>query len=707
MAEVCPGCGGPMPSREGQQGRPSLWCSDRCRKAGYREAKRAARPAVTAVDRRSAVLALLAAAALPDGLADAVADADEALLARIEREARSAAGVARRLRGLLPAPAEVPTTGHLTPAGQLAEADRAASVALRKPLGPRDVDAPAPPLDAVAGAVFPPAPDQAERDEALNSWLASTDVFGTPLAAPLEPAPAPRSFVAPQRAATKTRTARSGPVRPTAQQQAIIEACRSGKHTVIEAGAGTGKTSTLRMIATELDRSRGLYLAFNKPIAVDAQRSFPANVTAKTAHSVAFNAVGRQYKARLDAPKIPAAASAQLLGLDLTMSLECGSALLTAPVLAHHALETVKRYCQSDADEITVRHVPKLPGVDEPEDRDLLLTLVLPIAKRAWEDIREIEGRLKFEHDHYFKIWALARPRLPYDFICLDEAQDTNPVLAKVVYDQQVQQIVVGDSNQAIYGWRGAVDALANWPAAHRLQLTKSWRFGPELAEEANKWLRVLGSGMRLTGNSAVRTHIGDVGVGFADAVVCRTNAETIHQAIAALAAGRRTALVGGTRAIEDMAKAAQALQDGKETEHPELAMFESWDAVKEYAKTDAASADLRVLVRLVEKHGTSGIRKITRQFVDERDAEVRISTAHKAKGREWDSVMIGGDFFEPKGQPGTPAAVDRDEARLSYVSITRAKRSLDRGSLEWIDDYVPGAAPRQAGHDRPLALDW
>lgn len=668
---TCPRCGEPVPARPASgRGRPSRWCSEACRKAGHRAAKKAQAPAAPKVDRRAGVLELLARAALPDGVAAAVAAADEALLVRFERELKAAASASRRLGRLLPAPA--------------------APVEAEPPALPAPVPAAVAAVPAWVDEEVP-LPPEPEPDPEEFAPPAFTRY--------VEPVAAPRPYVAPQRTGTKTRSGTSGgAVRPTAEQQAIIEACRSGKHTVIEAGAGTGKTSTLRMVSQAL-RGRGLYLAFNKPIAVDAQRSFPGNVTAKTAHSVAFNAVGRRYKARLDAPHLSATVSAQLLGLDITMMLECGSALLTAPVLARHALDTVKRYCQSDADEIGSRHVPKLPGVDEPADRDMLITLTLPIARKAWADIQELDGKLKFEHDHYFKIWALGRPRLPYDFICLDEAQDTNPVLAKVVYDQTMQQIVVGDSNQAIYGWRGAVDALANWPASHRLQLTKSWRFGPQLADEANKWLKVLGSPMRLTGNAAIRTHIGTVGVDFADAIVCRTNAETIHQAIAALAAGRRTALVGGTRAIEDMAKAAQALQDGKDTEHPELAMFESWDAVKEYAKTDAASADLRVLVRLVEKHGTSGIRKITRQMVDERDAEVRISTAHKAKGREWDSVAIGGDFFEPKGEPGTPAgAVDRDEARLSYVSITRAKRSLDRGSLEWIDQYVPGAR-----HDRGL----
>jgi ATP-dependent exoDNAse (exonuclease V) beta subunit len=37
--------------------------------------------------------------------------------------------------------------------------------------------------------------------------------------------------------------------RPTGEQQAIIDASQSGADLVIEAGAGTGKTSTLRLVA--------------------------------------------------------------------------------------------------------------------------------------------------------------------------------------------------------------------------------------------------------------------------------------------------------------------------------------------------------------------------------------------------------------------------------------------------------------------------
>jgi hypothetical protein len=63
--------------------------------------------------------------------------------------------------------------------------------------------------------------------------------------------------------------------RPTGEQQAVIDASQSGADLVIEAGAGTGKTSTLRLVAATQPRRRGVYVAYNKAIASDAKRSSP------------------------------------------------------------------------------------------------------------------------------------------------------------------------------------------------------------------------------------------------------------------------------------------------------------------------------------------------------------------------------------------------------------------------------------------------
>ena len=54
---------------------------------------------------------------------------------------------------------------------------------------------------------------------------------------------------------------------------------------------------------------------------------------------------------------------------------------------------------------------------------------------------------------------------IPAEFLLLDEAQDTNCVLEKVFTAQRdhAQLIMVGDSAQAIYGWRGAYDVMTDF----------------------------------------------------------------------------------------------------------------------------------------------------------------------------------------------------------------------------------------------------
>lgn len=117
----------------------------------------------------------------------------------------------------------------------------------------------------------------------------------------------------------------------------------------------------------------------------------------------------------------------------------------------------------------------------------------MPFAAKAWADLHNPDdGIVRFEHDHYLKMWALTKPRIDADFLFLDEAQDTNPVLEQVFASQRdhAQLVMVGDSAQAIYGWRGARDVMTGFDATH-LTLTQSFRFGPLLAEQANRWLEL------------------------------------------------------------------------------------------------------------------------------------------------------------------------------------------------------------------------
>jgi hypothetical protein len=463
---------------------------------------------------------------------------------------------------------------------------------------------------------------------------------------------------------------------PTAEQGAIIDAGAVGTDLVVAAGAGTGKTSTLKMVAAART-GRILYFAYNRAIADDARATFPTNAHCATAHSLAYRAVGHTYQARLNGPRLPARDVARILGIPAVLDL--GKHALTAPKVARLVSETVARFCHSADQHIDPHHVPAVPGLDDPASALALRTALTPIATRAWHDINSTSGRLRFTHDHYLKIWALTHPALPYDLLMLDEAQDASPVIADVVARQHAQRILVGDSSQAIYGWRGAIDAMATFDG-DRLALTQSWRFGDAIAAEANLLLALIGAPLRLTGNPARASEIAELPA--PRAVLCRTNAGAIAQAMAMLAADKKVAMVGDGAEIRALAEACQALQAGKPVYHPELMAFKSWREVQEYAENDSGGADLKVLVKLIDTHGPEKILATVDALSSELLADIVVSTAHKAKGREWPTVRLAGDF--PEMIDPETGQLKTAEAMLAYVAITRAQDVLDHAAL-WI----------------------
>jgi hypothetical protein len=478
---------------------------------------------------------------------------------------------------------------------------------------------------------------------------------------------------------------------PTDEQQAIIGAYRTGKNLVIEAGAGTGKTTTLKMLGAERPGRKGIYIAYNKAVSQDAKKTFPGDVKCATAHSFAFGAVGRQFAHRLNAPRVPAWETARILGI-IGPHRVTKDMVLAPQQTARLAMETVARFCHS-ADQVpTGLHVPYKPGLDSVEAMAALREILPPLAAKAWQDLTSAEGQLRFTHDVYLKMWQLSRPRLSADYVLLDEAQDADPVIAAIVTSQShAQLIAVGDKCQAIYGWRGAVDAMTSFPAQVRLPLAQSFRFGAAVAGEANKWLGILNASLRLRGDGRIRSVV--TGLAAPGTVLCRTNAKAMSEAMNALAAGRKVALVGGAREILALAEAAVTLKAGTGCSHPELFAFQTWGEVQDYAENDPGGSDLAVFVKLIDDHGPEVIMDAARQLSDERYASLIVSTAHKAKGREWDTVQIAGDFREPKKnpeKPDEPPEIPRDEAMLAYVAVTRARHALDRSGLAWVDNYVP-----------------
>ena len=472
---------------------------------------------------------------------------------------------------------------------------------------------------------------------------------------------------------------------PTAEQVAAVEAAKTGENLVITACAGSGKTSTLRLIADALAPARGTYIAYNKAIQTDAAKSFPANVQCRTAHSLAFRAVGVKYQSRLKAKRLTGRMLARIMDIEDAFPLDdTGDRVLAPARLASLVMQTIGHWCHSADPAIGVKHAGKavwdVPGAEE-VSHDLAKYLVT-LAQRAWDsDLVHTSGRLPFTHDMYVKIWALGafgEPVIPGKFLLYDEAQDADPCIADVVLRQDAQLIAVGDECQAIYGWRGATDAMRDWPAQHRVALTKSFRFGPAVAEQANVFLAALNAELRVVGHDPIPSTVGAVEQ--PDAILCRTNGAIVASALAAHDQGRRFAIVGGVEAIRKFAEAAEALMRGERASwHADLGAFRSWADVVDYVKSGDGS-DIAALVRMVDSYGVETLYEVCDNASDEAAADVVLSTAHKAKGREWDRVVIGADFEPQQEREG----LSKSEAMLMYVAVTRAKLALDASSLDW-----------------------
>lgn len=422
----------------------------------------------------------------------------------------------------------------------------------------------------------------------------------------------------------------------------------------------------------------------------------PANVTASTIHSLAFATTGRRYQHRLGAPRVKSNEIARLMRQDHHVVRYGGQVKVLQPgFLASLAMRGIRNFCQSADREPGPHHVPYLDGIDLPTEEgkrtyannDQVRQLLVPSMQRGWEDLQKLEGRLPFAHEHYLKLFELDDPRVPSDVIFFDEAQDVSPVMLSIVkqQDAHAQLVFVGDSQQSIYGFTGAVDALAQieaLPGTQRAALTASFRFGPEIADEANRVLDLLEAPLRIHGagpDSTVEY------VARPKAMLFRTNAKAVTQVLQLQQRGIRVHLMGGGTEVLRFAEAAQELIDGGKAYHPDLSCFDTWGEVEEYVENDPQGSDLKLMVDLIGEFGTSTIIEALGRKVSEAQAATVISTAHKAKGREWSTVRLGADFVDPGEPKCTP-----EELRLMYVALTRAQQTLDP---TLIDFFTPQRA--------------
>jgi transposase-like protein len=120
---------------------------------------------------------------------------------------------------------------------------------------------------------------------------------------------------------------------------------------------------------------------------------------------------------------MPARQTAKALGITRPLAIP-HVGLLAPQQVARLVMETITRFCHSDAPQVEPWHVPKSPGLEDPASVAVLREALVPLAHRAWTDLSDPDGRLRFTHDCYLKLWQLSDPRLRQCCIRLDRSRE-------------------------------------------------------------------------------------------------------------------------------------------------------------------------------------------------------------------------------------------------------------------------------------------
>jgi superfamily I DNA/RNA helicase len=470
---------------------------------------------------------------------------------------------------------------------------------------------------------------------------------------------------------------------PIAEQEAARELFQKGEGLRIDAYAGTGKTTTLQLLADSSSR-RGLYLAFNRSIAEEAQQRFPQQVVCATSHSIAFRSIRRAFG--YPEWKLNGALTPNMIVASFKMpeSITFRSGIMLSNRLyCSVVLDSVKRYLQSDDEEPQRKHIPRhgcLEAIPENQFEEFTHQAIDHV-QAVWNAMRHKSNGLPLSHDGYLKLWALSNPQSNVDYIMVDEAQDLNPVVLGVLRRMECPVIYVGDPYQQIYDWRGAVNAMEQVVTKHRVLLSQSFRFGSAIADAATVVLRKLGAKQPVRGLTGIESHLSRVRP---DVILARSNAGVIGSVLQCLARGVSCHVLGGTRELERVLEDVKRIKQGITAQSPELLGFSIWKDVMAFSAQPEGEY-LRGFVALVQEYGEDTmLRAVAKCEEDERKARVVCSTTHKAKGREWSYVRVDSDFdsaftraskaSSPSQKPGALHASFDSEARLLYVAMTRAK---------------------------------
>lgn len=502
---------------------------------------------------------------------------------------------------------------------------------------------------------------------------------------------------------------------------------------VVLAGAGSGKTRVLtrriayRVATGETDPRRVLALTFTRKAAGELrarlrQSGLRDDVVAGTFHAIALTQLRQRWTERGITP--PSLLDrkyrfiSQLMGrrgrvdpLDVVSEIEWARARLVGPDHYGAAAEIEGRTSPLPLDDMA--EIMERYQQEKRQRRVVDFDDLLALATRDLVSDPDYAAAIRWRHRHIY----------------VDEFQDVNPLqfeLLKAWRGGGDDLFVVGDPNQAIYGWNGAdpnlLGAFARRePTATVIELSDNYRSTPQVLTLASAALA--GSSGRLDAHRsagpvptlttyptdrAEAAGIADaIGVAksvtdtwSAQAVLVRTNAQLVPIEQALAEAGIPVRVRGGSGPLSTQEVKTELRSLGRAGVDLRLAVL-ALDESLEEGDGDLVPAEierrqnLAALSRLVHEYLTidsqatgpglvAWLSTVQAGEVSVDGDAVELTTFHGAKGLEWPVVHLAGleQGFVPISYAKTGAQL-AEEQRLLYVGITRAEKELH---LSWAE---------------------
>lgn len=481
----------------------------------------------------------------------------------------------------------------------------------------------------------------------------------------------------------------------------IFDFIKNGSgNAIVNAKAGSGKTTTAIQGVTYM-KGNVLMLAFNKKIVVELDARL-ATMGCPHAAASTFHSEGKRvFLKNKPGAKVFTGKVYNIVQLftESGALMKCRSTIMKLVSFAKNSGFGIEG-CPSIDDTDAWVNIIKHQDIDI--DMDIDIADLIEVCKQVLvlnnRDVKNIDFDdmiyLPLLFDHTFT---------KYDWVIVDEAQDTNVVrklmMNKLLGDKG-RLLAIGDPGQAIYGFTGAendsMNLIKDMFNAVELPLSVCYRCGHDIIKAAQQYVPDIvafesngaGTISNMKYDEFIKTAEG-LGLNKSDGVICRNNAPLVSLAFSLIRQGIGCRIEG-----KDIGKNLVTLTNKWKVN--DLATFtlrlqnhfnREMDKAKG-AKLANLEDKYETMIILIErcqslgKHDLNSLRKlISDMFSDNDDYNVpnvvTLSSIHKSKGLEFSRTFILG---MAQFQPSKYAVMDWmkvQEDNLAYVAITRAKNTL------------------------------